>query len=236
MKILSPQIMTLSRQVKGMRKRARYALDSLISACMAPFTVSPQRQPSKSGDMRAIDEWTPTMRASHEGNLLILQDQISKGVSLEEVDSHGRTALMLTAVSGRAKAAAILIAAGAQVDKLDASGLSPCMRAAIQGHADLLALLIGSGADYQATDKHGRTALMCCCSQGRIDCVSILIEAGANIVRTDRNGADALSMAKRGNHIDVIYYLEGAILARTERDAFQSLFNSPRPSIKKRGL
>jgi len=91
-------------------------------------------------------EWE---RAAREGDATSLSHQIAAGGSLNALDGHGQSAVMLAALNGHLEAIQVLIRAGADLNVTAKFGLSATMLAVINGHAAVARALANAGADLR---------------------------------------------------------------------------------------
>ena len=109
--------------------------------------------------------------------------------------------LKITASSGHAPCARLLLAHGADPNSVDVrgDGNTPLIMAA-QGTAstkgiEVLTLLLDAGARVDTRDHRGMTALMCAAMTLNLGALRVLLDRGANIHHRSKNGFDALSFA-----------------------------------------
>jgi ankyrin repeat protein len=79
--------------------------------------------------------------AAESGNLELVDQLLRSGVSTEQTDARGRTALLVATLRGDMTVARRLLAAGARVDAVDAGGDTPLAAARRQGPPELVQLL-----------------------------------------------------------------------------------------------
>ena len=117
--------------------------------------------------------------------------------------TNGWTPLHLAALSGRAKAAAVLLDHRADVNAADQRGKhTPLHLAAWAGDADLVRLLLARKADPGAKDAMDRTPLDLATERGHGGVISLLKECGlrrgpvsgrGHYVRSTRSPSPAMS-------------------------------------------
>ncbi|KAL2078560.1 hypothetical protein ACEWY4_026245 [Coilia grayii] len=95
------------------------------------------------------------------GHLPILEHILQDGGKVDVRDrvSNWTPLMRVSAVSGDAKMAAVLIRAGADVNVRDRDGKTPLMVAVLNNHEELVKLLLENGADRQAKNKFGLGAV-----------------------------------------------------------------------------
>jgi serine/threonine-protein phosphatase 6 regulatory ankyrin repeat subunit B len=142
-------------------------------------------------DLRAVSragETTLTM-AAHEGNIHFLEILISLGLSPDEPDGNGRTAMIRAVAAERPNVIRALLRSGADVNVTDLDGWTPLAYAVRSGHNTLARLLIESGADADRPTKTGWTPLAFAATEGHRRVLRTLLRAGA-----DPNSASEASL------------------------------------------
>ncbi|MBZ3879007.1 Serine/threonine-protein kinase receptor R3 [Sciurus carolinensis] len=140
-----------------------------------------------------------------------LQAKLDVGVSPEEatqVDSNGRTGLMVACYHGFASVVALLSRCPfLDVNHQDKDGNTALMLAAQAGHASLVSLLLNyyAGLDLERRDQRGLTALMKAAMRNRSECVAALLMAGADLTSVDPvRGKTALEWALLTDSFDTV--------------------------------
>ncbi|XP_021073055.1 photoreceptor ankyrin repeat protein isoform X1 [Mus pahari] len=135
-------------------------------------------------------------------DLAELQARLDAGVSPEEasqVDSNGRTGLMVACYHGFGSIVALLSCCPfLDVNQQDKDGNTALMLAAQAGHMSLVTLLLNyfAGLDLERRDQRGLTALMKAAIRDRSECVVALLMAGADLSSVDPvRGMTALEWA-----------------------------------------
>ncbi len=85
--------------------------------------------------------------AARKGDVDALSAQLKAGASVDALDQHGQTALMITAHKGHLSAVRFLVAAGAKLDVTAKYGLSALMLAIVGMHEDVARTLVAAGAN-----------------------------------------------------------------------------------------
>lgn len=110
-----------------------------------------------------------------------------RGMSLESVDSSGRTPLHWAAQEGKIRFARWLIDSGVQVDTDDNKGFTPLLLATGDGRTRIAELLLSAGADVNHSSRVG-TALSSAFAWNRPKTIDLLERYGARFDIKDNNG------------------------------------------------
>ncbi|XP_031417020.1 fibronectin type 3 and ankyrin repeat domains protein 1 [Clupea harengus] len=99
--------------------------------------------------------------ATDGGHLPVLQHLLQDGCKVDVRDrvSNWTPLMRVSAVSGDAEMAALLIRAGADVNVKDRDGKTPLMVAVLNNHEELVKLLLENGADKHAKNGFGLGAI-----------------------------------------------------------------------------
>ncbi|KAK3687409.1 ankyrin repeat-containing domain protein [Podospora appendiculata] len=119
--------------------------------------------------------------------------------------ADGMYPLHLAAMSGRLKAARLLIRAGADVDSKEKKGRTPLHWACIHNHFEVARLLIQAGADIHAGNANKRTPLVSAVLNPRI--VSLLIRHGADVNKSDFQDCQPLAIAAHNGALEAVRLL-----------------------------
>jgi ankyrin repeat protein len=138
--------------------------------------------------------------ACQNGNLRLVNDFLSRGVSPDVCDSRGQVALHKAARGGQATIAAVLIEAGATVNARDNNGETPLHAAmnGASGSVTLVELLMSNGADVSITNKDGRNVLHVAAAGNQFRLVELLLGSSATsglLNSKDSAGATPLMLA-----------------------------------------
>jgi hypothetical protein len=137
--------------------------------------------------------------AARAGRTDLLGGMIADGAPVDEVDSHGYTALILAAYDGQRQTVEFLMARGANPCASDLRGDTALMGVAFKGETEIADLLVGR-CDVNATNKVGQTAAMMASLFGREDVVRLLVQHGARLDIKDASGRTAADLAReQGN-------------------------------------
>ena len=166
------------------------------------------------------------LRAAENGINKAVQFLLEMGVNIDNVDSNGRTALMLaskagheeiveTLLSARAngsqdghsRVGQILLKGGADPNIQEKDGRSALMYASQNGHSEVVQILLKGGADPNIQEKDGRSALMYASLNGHSEVVQILLKGGADPNIQEKDGRSALVSAYTNGHSEVVQIL-----------------------------
>ncbi len=134
--------------------------------------------------------------AARQGNAQAVQYLLSKGATVDTLDTFGCTALDRAASEGHADCVKLLLAAGASPDAVaeDADG-SPLSKAAAQGHTECVRLLLEAGANTTAAAHKEKSPLMQAMEINHTACIELLLPATADLTAATRKGYTTLMAA-----------------------------------------
>ncbi len=138
----------------------------------------------------------PFISAVNRGSAREVEEYITSGEPVNQKDSYGRSALILTAMSGNCDVAILLLRHGARTEYRDDQGKTALIWAAAHGFTTCVKALVLAHADVNAADKQGITALMTAAAAGQAAVVQELIEAKADVNATDYTGLTVLGYAE----------------------------------------
>ena len=146
--------------------------------------------------------------AAENGRTQIVEILLSKGLSANVCDVHGRQPLHLAAKYGHVGVVKVLLARP-EVDpslRTTLHGLSPLYLAAENGHAAVVeCLLQRSGVEVETTDPAGATPLIVASQCGHIEVVkSLLADPRVRLDQQDNWGFDASTHAATRGQIHVL--------------------------------
>jgi len=148
------------------------------------------------------------MQSAHDGKLEAVQQLVSKGVSVNTIDSEKRTPLMFAAFNGHTPVVHYLVEAGAKVDARDVNGRTALMYASSGPFAETVELLLKKGAAVNLQGKlEGFTALMTAAAEGQSKVVQVLLGHAADPDLLDVDGDTAESFARQKGHAAVVELL-----------------------------
>jgi ankyrin repeat protein len=129
---------------------------------------------------------------------------IKRGIPIDSKDSHGRTALYITAVDQLPlEVSAALLACGANTEEHGSSkNRTALIQACMYGKLDRVRQLLDHGASTDAREAHGATPLIQAAHQGRSEIVAELVQRGVDLEAVDEKGRTALhwAVARSGSH------------------------------------
>ena len=134
--------------------------------------------------------------SARSGDLNVLMDYISKGVSVHVRDSKGNSPMVIAAGRGHVHIIKVLIENGASTEDFTQLGLfegkTALSWAASQGRTQAVAALLKAGADpNRSPDRgvfEGKTTMMWAASQGRTQVVRLLLSANVDVNYSSKTG------------------------------------------------
>lgn len=132
--------------------------------------------PTHGIDTTAAHGITPLMRASLEGNAVIVAELIQAGARIDTKNIDGNNALWLACVGENLEVFDLLVAAGIDIDHQNDNGATCLMYAASSGKAAVLKKLLTAGANTQIKTLDDFTALGMAAT---LDCLTLLRNSGA---------------------------------------------------------
>ncbi|PIP42418.1 MAG: hypothetical protein COX19_01190 [Desulfobacterales bacterium CG23_combo_of_CG06-09_8_20_14_all_51_8] len=135
---------------------------------------------------------TPIIKATDQGQLDDVNQQLAQGVDVNTATEEGVTPLFIASLKGHEDIARRLIDQGADVnakiklmfkyaDQTLYEGCTSLMAALSKKHTDIAKMLIQQGADVKAVDINGATPLFIAAALNDESVVKILIEKGADV-------------------------------------------------------
>lgn len=175
-----------------------------------------QKNESNTGlaDQPSVKEWTAgnLRRAALNGDLQAVNESIEQGISVDDSDELGRTALMLAAFNGHNEVIDLLIANGANVNLDNDEGRTPLMFAASGPFPETVLLLLDNEAEVNRSDSVEEwTPLMFAAAEGNNEVVELLLEHGANPNAKDTDGETATDFAENNGHAQTVSLLRNSL-------------------------
>ena len=156
---------------------------------------------------------------------------IKRGISVKNVDNHGRNSLLWAIWRKHVKLAEELIEAGADVNienpddrktPLNYVSLHPHLKE----HHHLIHMLVDHGANVNHIDAMDHSPLFLSAMNGHVDCVEALLEHGAHVDhRQSLDGHTPLHVASLNGHTEVVKHLlaHGADTSIIGKDGYTAL-------------
>jgi ankyrin repeat protein len=157
------------------------------------------------------------LRASEAGDTLSMNRLLDRGANVNAMLDGDGSPLIAASRKGRLEAAALLLNRRADPNMQVPKDGSPLIVAAQGGFVELIALLLDRGAAIDQIVPGDENPLIQASASGRLEVVKLLVNRGANVnarawaERTiDRPNGEwrtALTMARQGNHSEVVSFL-----------------------------
>jgi ankyrin repeat protein len=147
-----------------------------------------------------IDAVLSNVGQSEEKIIQTLDKLLSEGVSIEQKDEKGKTALVWAAEHGLYKTTAYLIKRGADVNAKDIDRGVPLFWAAYRGRTEAVRQLLNHGAEINVQDDNGDTALIFAAMYGQHETVQELLARGADKSLKNVKGKSPLDWARSNRH------------------------------------
>ena len=127
--------------------------------------------------------------------------------SINEINQHGFSPLILACYSGNIEMVTFLIDNNANVDFLSSEGTA-LMAATVKGNLKMTELLLKSGANPDLTNEAGISALMYANKLKNISIVKLLLLHNANKLLLDKEGKSAFEYAVFTKNEEIINLLK----------------------------
>lgn len=148
------------------------------------------------------------MIAAEYGNIERMRNLLSRGVSVNVVDSNGWTPLRRAVYNLQTEAVRFLLDQGALINlQSPITGMTALLYASDALDDQIVPLLLNAGADPNIQSISGWTPLMRASLYGDTQIVSLLLDTGADPNLQDEDGNTALSNALDEGHIWVVRLL-----------------------------
>lgn len=151
--------------------------------------------------------------------MVLIKLFLKSGMSVDQIDSSGQTALHKAAYHGNLQIVELLLKSGANINtptvKVQATPLHTAVAGRLepatlgflyndpeedQGEDQVISLLLQKGANIDAQDIRGRTALHEAVWNGYRPVVKLLVDRGARTDLKDKDGNTSHSIAMNGSH------------------------------------
>jgi ankyrin repeat protein len=157
--------------------------------------------------------------ACEQGLYENIQEMLSHGLSVNQVDNNGRTSFSIACEYGWVDIAELIYSTSQGVINYpDHEGVTPLI---IAGHASKLAVvewLLGHKANVNLADNEGMSPLMHACESGDIALVRLLLASGACINQSNLDGETALFFAVHSRDVNIINLLISAGASLSQAD------------------
>ena len=129
---------------------------------------------------------TEYLLAAEQGNLAQLKECLLKGVNINSVNRHGRTAIVLASLHQHYDCVAQLIAAGIDINKQDQTCFNPFLISCLNNDLTLLRLILPAAPDLNCLTRFGGVGLTPACEKGHLAIVKeLLTQTGINVNHTN---------------------------------------------------
>ncbi|PKL78468.1 MAG: hypothetical protein CVV27_03240 [Candidatus Melainabacteria bacterium HGW-Melainabacteria-1] len=144
---------------------------------------------------------------AENGNLMLMQYLLGKGLNVRYSDKKGNTLLHFAAMNGKLDVIKFLLAKGLDLHARNQNGLNALSHAAAKDQLELLDFLLSQGLALDGTGSDGKTALAHAAESGALAAVKFLASKGAKLNTQDSMQYTPLLYASQGGYTDVIRYL-----------------------------
>ena len=169
----------------------------------------------------------PLAIAVKQGNMALLHFLLANGVSLDQRDVNGNTALHLLIERNLVNdIREVVETCPESLDLKDSRGNTPLLLAAFNGQCEIMSILLENGADIDATNSKGYTALAVAARKRNARAVSTLLEFAANPDVPDNEGRTPLFVACQDKQLDIVRLLveNGATIDYADKSAHTPLY------------
>ena len=174
--------------------------------------------------VRAEEVGSRLTDAAEKNDAAAVTELIKRGLTVNERQVDGMTALHWTVHHSNEDLTLTLIAAQADVAAVNRYGVSPLSIACMNGNGTIVRALLEAGADPETELPGGETALMTAARTGRLAPVKELLARGANVNAKEHKGQTALMWASAEGNLEVVDALLAA--GAKPRTALPSGFTS----------
>lgn len=168
-------------------------------------------QPLDSSNQQSMDNEAASdkerfFEAVTNGELNVVLELVDQ--FLHARDDHGRTPLLLSAMSDRFDVLKVCLSRGANVSPRDDATASSALHfAAGNGNLRAVKLLLSEGADSGMKDMNGFSPIDVAASKGHLDVVQELFAHGASIRNRSIDRRTILHHAASANAVDIVHFL-----------------------------
>ncbi|XP_071099028.1 uncharacterized protein [Haliotis cracherodii] len=164
---------------------------------------------SKRADLRLRDDKNNSVLhlACLGGNISIVKDLLARpGTDINCLGSHGRTAIMITALAAEPALFQLLLSKKANIRLTDDDNSTVLHHACNGGDPSIVNYLI-SKFNIDASGKHGRTPVMVAAWAGRKVVFDLLVKQNADLTLTDEYNDNVLHLACQGGSTAIVEWL-----------------------------
>jgi ankyrin repeat protein len=151
--------------------------------------------------------WEGRSALVHVGDRLtpaMLDVLVGAGLSVDEPDADGFTALDYAVLAGKEAPARLLLAHGAALGATGAHPRGVLHAVARRGNADAVKLALTLGAPLEAKDNDGHSALWVAVTEDRTDVAEELLRRGADLHTVDARGRGLVYAAAAARRVDIL--------------------------------
>eukprot|EP00668_Euglena_longa_P042688 GGOE01056514.1.p1 GENE.GGOE01056514.1~~GGOE01056514.1.p1 ORF type:complete len:1143 (-),score=373.54 GGOE01056514.1:83-3451(-) len=153
---------------------------------------------------------SPLIISAWSGNAKLVARLVKAKGSVNVVDGHGYTALMVALLEPHPEVVRELLQAGARWDVADRHGWTAAFLASLTGCLAALQLLVEAGADLMATTLLGQTVMHAAAAGGHLPVVRFLQEHGVDISAADHSGVTPWMAASLSGQTEVAQHFQDA--------------------------
>lgn len=189
----------------------------VVLLCILLFSCASSEKEKATPDTISLDSEKSSIKpsmtifdAARQGNLTEVENNLSSGSKVNDVNGDGATALHLAAGMNHPKVVSKLLDHGAEIDSKVSDGQqTPLHLAAFFDAKEAAKVLVERKANIEAIDDGGNTPLLLAASEGAQGTARLLLEAGANLEarRNDDAGGTPLMLAAFGRHKNMVELL-----------------------------
>ncbi len=152
------------------------AATSLVACASTSINAKPS-----GADLRA---------AAARGDATEVKQLLDAGVTIDEVDGNGRSALLEAVEGDHLEVATLLMDRGASVNVQAANKDTPWLQAGALGRTDILRRMVDATPppDFAIRNRYGGNALIPACERGHVDTVAFLLTTGIDVNHVNNLG------------------------------------------------
>ena len=209
---LSPQQKVWTLAQEGRVKELRALLDECKRKGFRIYLSPGSTVPGENRWATPVRIESPLVVAVINDHVEVVRLLLDKGASVNAVNHHNSTVLMLAARFGHAEIIRLLLDRGADITIRDRQGYNPLMIALKYGSFDVIRLFLDKGAVVNESDYyHGMTPLMLAAKIGNAEAVRLLLERGARINAENNDHQTPLMIASENEHVEIVQLIQEKI-------------------------